>query len=105
RYKEYMGENWLPPAEPGHNGPPEPPAPAPTKADFKAILAENMRGLYIAQRNTLVRAIRDPGLSHRHRVILAEIIIAASSNTGLACPGYKGLAEATGYSEPTVELA
>jgi len=75
-----------------------------SKVDFKAAIAENLRGLYIAQRNTLVRAIRDPVLGERHRVILAEIIMQANVTTGAAHPGYRGLAEATGYSEATVEL-
>ena len=83
----------------GRNSPPKP-----AKPDFKAVLAENMRGLNRAQRDTLVRAIRDPLLSERHRIVLAEIIMRANSQTGVAYPGYRGIAEATGYSESTVEL-
>ena len=83
----------------GHNNPPKS-----AKPDFKAVLAENMRGLYRAQRDTLVRAIRDPLLGYRHCIVLAEIIMRANFQTGVAYPGYKGIAEATGYSESTVEL-
>ena len=51
-----------------------------------------------------MRAIRDPLLSERHRIVLAEIIMRTNSQTGVAYPGYRGIAEATGYSESTVEL-
>jgi hypothetical protein len=33
---------------------------------FKTAVIENRRGLYLAHRNTLVRAIRDPDLAHRN---------------------------------------
>jgi hypothetical protein len=82
-----------------------PPVPKPSRAGiFNAAASENRRALYLAQRNSLVRAIRDPELSHRHRVILAEIIMVTNTQTGVAFPGYKALAEATGYSKATVEL-
>jgi hypothetical protein len=82
-----------------------PPGPKPSRAGvFNAAVSENRRALYLAHRNSLVRAIRDPELSHRHRVVLAEIIMITNSESGTAYPGYKALAAATGYSENTVEL-
>jgi hypothetical protein len=95
------------PAPIGHNGPPADSHPSleNRKPSFGAVVAEALRGgLYVAQRDILIRAIRDPQLGERHRVVLTEIIIRTSTTTGAAFPGYKGLAAATGYSEPTVEL-
>src|SRR5262245_43919399 len=66
------------------------------KERFRQILAEVMRGgLYIAQRNTLIRAIRDPELKQRHHVILAEIILASNTASGLSCIPYSAIAETT----------
>ena len=76
-------------SELGHNG-----------YSFDDVVAENLqRGLYWAQRDCLIRAIRDPNLSHRHRITIAELISAMNSETGMAYPGRRALAEATGYTE------
>jgi hypothetical protein len=59
-----------------------------------AVVEENLRrGLYLVQRDVLIAATRDPRLGHRHRVVLCEIIERMNSETGLAYPGRKLLAE------------
>lgn len=74
----------------GHNG-------GPTFAD---VVADNLQtGLYWAQRDCLIRAVRDPALSHRHRLVVAELIAMSNSTTGVCFPGRRALAEATGYTE------
>jgi hypothetical protein len=79
----------------GHNQP-----------SFDEIVQENLKqGILWAQRDSLVRVIRDPKLTTRHRIILAEIIMATNRKTGVAFPGRAYLAEATGYSETTVSTA
>ena len=59
-------------------------------------------GLYIAQRDALVRCIRDPQLEARHRVVLAELVMMTNTKIGMAYPGRRSLSERTGYSEGTI---
>lgn len=74
----------------GHNGGPS----------FADVVSHNLEtGLYWAQRDCLIRAVRDPGLSHRHRLVIAELIAMSNSTTGVCFPGRRALAEATGYTE------
>ena len=76
----------------GHNG-----------YSFDDVVQENLEcGLYWAQRDCLIRAIRDPELSHRHRIVVAEIISMTNAQSGVAYPGRKRLAELTGYTEGTI---
>ena len=73
----------------GHNG-----------YSFDDVVQENLEcGLYWAQRDCLIRAIRDPELGHRHRVVIAELIAMTNATSGMAYPGRKALADATGYTE------
>lgn len=65
---------------------------------FDDVVAENMeRGVLLAQRDCAARALRDPMLSQRHRVVLAEIILLANPR-GVASPRRATLAERTGYT-------
>jgi len=76
----------------GHNG-----------YSFDDVVQENLEcGLYWAQRDCLIRAVRDPELSHRHRIVIAEIIAMTNAESGVAYPGRKHLAAATGYTEGTI---
>lgn len=77
----------------GHNG----------GASFDEVVEQNLLvGIYLAQRDAMGRALRDKELSDRHRVILAELVFSMNDKTGMAFPGRKRLAEATGYPESTV---
>lgn len=65
---------------------------------FDDVVAENLeRGVLLAQRDCAARALRDPMLSQRHRVVLAEIILLANPR-GVASPRRATLAERTGYT-------
>lgn len=76
----------------GHNG-----------YSFDDVVAENLeRGLYWAQRDALIRIIRDPEMGNRHEIVLAEIVAMTNAETGTCYPGRKWLADATGYTEGTV---
>lgn len=76
----------------GHNG-----------YSFDDVVAENLeRGLLLAQRDCAVRALNDPNLSQRHRVVLAQLIYMTNNETGVSFPGRKYLAETTGYTEAGV---
>lgn len=76
------------------------------------IVEENLlRGLYMAQLNTLVRCVDDPRMSRRHHQVLAQIIQRTNVKTGLAYPGRARLAndvvyyvngEPRRYSEATI---
>jgi hypothetical protein len=66
---------------------------------FDDVVQENLAsGLHLAQRDILVRAIHDPRLQHRHRIVLAALIQAANDGTGMAYAGYARLAKNTGYT-------
>lgn len=76
----------------GHNG-----------YSFDDVVAENLeRGIYWAQRDALIRIIRDPEMGSRHEIVLAEIVAMTNTETGTCYPGRKWLAEATGYTEGTI---
>jgi hypothetical protein len=70
---------------------------------FEEIVQDNLAsGLHLAQRDILLRAIHDPRLEHRHRIVLASIIEVTNDETGMAFPGYAWLAKHTGYTQPTI---
>lgn len=76
----------------GHNG-----------YSFDDVVTENLeRGVYWAQRDALIRIIRDPAMSNRHEVVLAEIVAMTNTETGACYPGRRHLSEATGYTEGTI---
>lgn len=76
----------------GHNG-----------YSFDDVVAENLeRGIYWAQRDALIRIIRDPSMSSRHEIVLAEIVAMTNTETGACYPGRRHLSEATGYTEGTI---
>jgi hypothetical protein len=76
----------------GHNG-----------YSFDDVVAENLeRGVYWAQRDALIRIIRDPAMSNRHEIVLAEIVAMTNTETGSCYPGRRHLSEATGYTEGTI---
>jgi hypothetical protein len=83
----------------GHNG-----------ASFDNVVQENLtRGLLLTIKVAMVTATRDPRCERRHLRVLAEIIDCVSTNTGMAWPGRKKLAQLTadalrpaGYSEATI---
>jgi hypothetical protein len=101
RYKDYMGDNWLPPPAPGHNGPPgklpwtvpvvtELTAEEATQARrerFDQLARENLRGLYLAQLKCLLRATDDPRVTKAHGQVLAKIIERTDGLTGMSYPG------------------
>jgi biotin operon repressor len=62
-------------------------------------------GLLIVQNDAMKRAIRDPRLSHRSRVVLTFVMDHTNSATGMAFPGRKLLAERSGYTEAGVAKA
>jgi biotin operon repressor len=62
-------------------------------------------GLILSQRDALIRCIRDPMLSQRSKVVLAEIVLLTNNATGAAFPGRRLLAERTGYTEPGIAKA
>lgn len=76
----------------GHNG-----------YSFDDVVAENLeRGVYWAQRDALIRIIRDPAMSNRHEIVLAEIVAMTNAETGACYPGRRHLSETTGYTEGTI---
>lgn len=76
----------------GHNG-----------YSFDDVVTENLeRGVYWAQRDALIRIIRDPAMSNRHEIVLAEIVAMTNTETGACYPGRRHLSEATGYTEGTI---
>lgn len=94
-------------AEIGHNGGPT----------FDDIVRENLdRGSLITIKEVIIEAVRDPRLERRHLRVLAEIIDCMNTQTGVAFPGRKALAEkvrqgdlrlfpdhpSPGYSEPGI---
>ena len=100
RLKAYVKD--LPPWEPKS---PQAPGIGHNEPRFDDVVEENRRhGLYLAQRDVLVRAIRDPSLPRRHRIVLAEVILAMNTKSGMAFPGYAFLAERTGYSIDTIRV-
>lgn len=79
-------------AEIGHNG-----------YSFDDVVAENLeRGIYWAQRDSLIRVIRDPNMTARHEIVLAELIVMTNSDSGVCYPGRRYLSEVTGYTEGTI---
>ena len=68
----------------GHNGGPT----------FSDIVRENLdRGSLITIKEVIIEAVRDPRLERRHLRVLAEIIDCMNTQTGVAFPGRKALAE------------
>jgi len=63
---------------------------------FDAVVAQNLRGLYRAQRDALMAVARDPRCTQRHARVLTEIIAHMGNETGLAYPGRAALIRATG---------
>jgi hypothetical protein len=116
-YKDYMGDNWLPPSEPGHNGPPGMlPWMAPVVAEltaeeakqarreqFEAQAQENLRGLYLAQLKCLLRAADDPRVTKAHGQVLARIIRQTNNKTGMSYPGRDWMAGDITYYDDNFE--
>jgi hypothetical protein len=70
----------------GHNRP-----------SFDDVVEENLRrGLLLMQRDALIRAIEDPRLQPRHRLVLAKIIKRTNQKTATSYPGRKTISQDTG---------
>lgn len=68
-----------------------------------AVVEENLRrGLLLTQRDVLMRMSRDPRVKMKHMRIIVEIIERTNSQTGLAYPGRKRIAEDTRFIIPDV---
>jgi len=79
-------------------------APLTARERFDAIVAQNLKGLYLAQRDMLLRAVPDQRLQPRHRRVLAAITWAMNKDKGTAFPGYDHLAKLTGYSPGSIRV-
>jgi hypothetical protein len=73
------------------------------RTTFEDVVTDNLElGIDRAHRHALVRALRHPDLSDRHRVVFAEIVMTVNRATGAAFPGRKYLAKRTGYTVSTI---
>jgi hypothetical protein len=90
RYKDHMGDNWLPPPEIGHNGPPKP---LPATDPAPALSVVDPVRLHIVSAEYIRRAIRDDELDRGHLKVLANLWERFNSITLTAWPSRELLAE------------